>query len=134
MTQVQAALVASAASTFCALGDVVLQLRGMSIGGSLSSSAVAVHLAFEESTAFDSERLAAIASRIVVLQMCSGAGMLMISCLLVALYVHVVCRCSLAHYTPKNFLKSSPRTLLLEIHAIGYFSSSTSVGLILPGL
>ena len=60
MTQIQAALVASAASTFCALGDVVVQLRGVSIGGSLSSSAVAVHLAFEESTAFDSERLAAI--------------------------------------------------------------------------
>ena len=60
MAQIQAALVASAASTFCALGDVVLQLQGMSIGGSLSSSAVAVHLAFEESSAFEPDRLAKI--------------------------------------------------------------------------
>ena len=57
MSQVGAALAASVASTFCALGDMVLQLGGMSIGGSLSSPAVAVHLAFEESAAFARERL-----------------------------------------------------------------------------
>ena len=68
MAQIEAALAASAASTFCALGDVVLQLQGMSIGGSLSSAGVAVHLAFEESTAFEPARLAKIG-----FQNCSSA-------------------------------------------------------------
>ena len=46
------ALLAAAATTFALLGDVVTELNGMSIGGAMSSSAVATRFAYEESKAF----------------------------------------------------------------------------------
>jgi len=50
------ALVMSAAGTFALLGDTVVLLHGMSIGGSMSSSAVAVRFAAEEGMAFKSQQ------------------------------------------------------------------------------
>ena len=50
------ALLAAAATTFAILGDVVVELNGMSIGGAMSSSAVSTRLAHEESQAFVSDR------------------------------------------------------------------------------
>ena len=48
------ALMAAASVTLAVVGDVVAQLHGMSIGGSMSSSAVSVRFATEEAVAFKS--------------------------------------------------------------------------------
>ena len=49
------ALLAAASLTLAVLGDTVVQLHGMSIGGSMSSSAVSVRFAEEESRAFQGQ-------------------------------------------------------------------------------
>ena len=54
LDQLAKGLVSAASATMAVLGDVVLELHGMSIGGSMSSAAVSVRFAEEESEAFQS--------------------------------------------------------------------------------
>ena len=58
LDQIGAALRAAASISFAYLGDAVFEMHGMSIGSSMSGSAVSVHFACEEATAFAPERLA----------------------------------------------------------------------------
>ncbi len=74
-----------------------------------------------------------LASKIAVVQMSSGAGKLMISCHFVTHCVHVAYRYFLALCTQKSCLRSTPPTLNLGNLLLGYSSSSTSMGIILPG-
>ena len=56
LSHLQKAVLAAASATFTMLSDLVLELDGMSIGGSLSSSAVGARFAYEESKAFRSAK------------------------------------------------------------------------------
>ena len=53
LRQLAEALQVAAAGTFCCIGNLVLEMAGMTIGGCMSSAAVSVHLASEEQAAFD---------------------------------------------------------------------------------
>ena len=50
------ALLSATSLTLAVLGDVVVQLHGMSIGGSMSSSAVSVRFGYEEARAFSGDQ------------------------------------------------------------------------------
>ena len=47
---------AAALGTFVFAGDLALQMHGMSIGGAMSSAAVAVKLGFEEAKGFSDQK------------------------------------------------------------------------------
>ena len=133
MAQIEAALAASAASTFCALADVVLQLQGMSIGGSLSSAGVAVYLAFEESTAFEPARLAKIG-----FQNCSSADVQWCRYVDDILsFSYTLCSRCLSIFFVRSILKScrrcTPLICMLEGRARGYCLSSILMDLIFLG-
>ena len=58
LDQMGAALRAAASMSFACLGDAVFEMHGMSIGSTMSGSAVSVRFACEEAAAFAPERLA----------------------------------------------------------------------------
>ena len=62
LAQIGTALVAAAGTTLCALGSTVIELCGMSIGGTLSASAVAARLTHEEEFAFGAHQPGPFAS------------------------------------------------------------------------